>query len=143
MNRTRILVVEDDRKTAAAVKLYLEQAGMEAVLAHDGPGGLKEARTGRYDLLVLDLMLPGMDGLELCRKLRRTHNMPVIMLCMPPTFPRRSMMTPRVSANSAMAWLNPLMMKFGSTKALKAKYPMFWGRVFRVMRIRNGGSLPS
>ncbi len=80
MDRPRILVVEDDRKTAAAVKLYLEKAGMEAMLVHDGPGGLDKARSGRYDLLVLDLMLPGMDGLELCRQLRRTSGMPVIML---------------------------------------------------------------
>ncbi len=80
MGKPRILVVEDDRKTAAAVKLYLERAGMEAVLVPDGPGGLAEARTGRYDLLVLDLMLPGMDGLELCRNLRRTSAVPVIML---------------------------------------------------------------
>lgn len=80
MGKPRILVVEDDRKTAAAIKLYLEKAGMEVVLVHDGPRGLAEARSGRCDLLVLDLMLPGMDGLELCRNLRRTSSMPVIML---------------------------------------------------------------
>lgn len=76
----RILVVDDERKIAEVCRDYLVVAGFEVLLAEDGPGGLALARSERPDLVVLDLMLPGMDGLDVCRELRRESNMPIIML---------------------------------------------------------------
>ena len=75
-----ILIVEDDARTSASVALYLRHAGYEAVQVADGPSALIAAADLRPDLIVLDLMLPGLDGLEVCRTLRRAMNVPVIML---------------------------------------------------------------
>ena len=78
--KRRILVVEDDHKTADLVKLYLENDGYEVSLAHDGARGLDLARDGKPDLVVLDLLLPVVDGLEVCRTLRRESDVPIVML---------------------------------------------------------------
>jgi DNA-binding response OmpR family regulator len=75
-----VLVVEDDRKTSAAVKLYLESAGFEVAVAFDGRQGLEAARSLRPDLVVLDVMLPQVDGLEVCRALQAESEVPVILL---------------------------------------------------------------
>ncbi len=75
-----ILVVEDDPKTAATVRLYLENAGFRVDVASDGAEGLRAARTGDFDLVVLDIMLPRLDGTDVCRKLRADSAVPVIML---------------------------------------------------------------
>jgi DNA-binding response OmpR family regulator len=65
-----ILVVEDDKDIAGLVSLHLRDGGHEVTVVHDGADGLDEALSGRYELLVLDLMLPNVDGLELCRHVR-------------------------------------------------------------------------
>ena len=78
--RRRILVIEDDRKTAEIVGLYLERDGYQVLTASDGAQGLGLARESKPDLIVLDLLLPGMNGLEICRTLRRESDVPVIML---------------------------------------------------------------
>jgi DNA-binding response OmpR family regulator len=75
-----ILVVEDDRKTSAAVKLYLENAGFAVTVAFDGRQALDAARSLRPDLVVLDLMLPQVDGLEVCRTLQAESAAAVILL---------------------------------------------------------------
>jgi DNA-binding response OmpR family regulator len=77
-----ILVVEDDRKTSAAVRLYLENAGFEVAVAFDGRQAIEAARTLRPDLIVLDVMLPQVDGLEVCRTLQGESEVPtpVILL---------------------------------------------------------------
>lgn len=80
MKKSRVLIAEDDPKTSATIKLYLEHAGFEAVVASDGRRALEEARSGDYDLVILDLMLPEIDGLNLCRLLRAESAIPVIML---------------------------------------------------------------
>ncbi|MFE3682873.1 response regulator transcription factor [Streptomyces sp. NPDC059095] len=77
---SRILVVDDDPTVAEVVTGYLERAGHAVDLAVDGPAALRAAAARRPDLVVLDLMLPGMDGLEVCRRLRATGPVPVIML---------------------------------------------------------------
>ncbi len=77
---SRILVVDDDPTVAEVVTGYLERAGHAVDLAVDGPAALRAAAARRPDLVVLDLMLPGMDGLEVCRRLRATAPVPVIML---------------------------------------------------------------
>ncbi|MBI3360170.1 MAG: response regulator transcription factor [Chloroflexi bacterium] len=76
----KILIVEDDRKIADLIRLYLERDGYHVVMAYDGREGLELARSKRPDLIVLDLMLPRMDGLEVCRAIRAEANTPIIML---------------------------------------------------------------
>ncbi len=76
----RVLVVDDDVKTVELVKLYLNRDGYRVLTAYDGVEALRLAREGHPDLIVLDLMLPGIDGLEVCRTLRAESDVPVIML---------------------------------------------------------------
>jgi two-component system, OmpR family, alkaline phosphatase synthesis response regulator PhoP len=76
----RVLVVEDDTDTAHVVRAYLERDGFEVEVARDGVSGLERALTDRPDLVVLDWMLPGLDGLSFLRTLRRDGALPVIML---------------------------------------------------------------
>src|SRR5688572_23984829 len=78
-----VLVVEDERDIADLVRYHVERAGMRCVHAADGGAALRLARAERPDVVVLDLMLPGLDGLEVCRQLRRdaaTRGLPIIML---------------------------------------------------------------
>src|SRR5579883_356677 len=76
-----ILIVEDDMRIATFVRQGLEESGYSVTLAYDGEEGYLAARYSNYDLIVLDLMLPKMDGLEVARKLRAEHrSMPILML---------------------------------------------------------------
>jgi len=76
----KVLVVDDDTKTVELVKLYLNRDGYRVLTAYDGLEALRQARKRQPDLIVLDLMLPGMDGLEVCRTLRDETDVPIIML---------------------------------------------------------------
>jgi len=76
----RVLVVDDDTKTVELVKLYLNRDGYRVLTAYDGAEALRLAREANPDLIVLDLMLPGIDGLEICRTLRNESDVPIIML---------------------------------------------------------------
>ncbi len=79
----KVLIVEDERDILQLVKLYLEKEGYRVSTAATGPDGLKAVKSERPDLLVLDLMLPDMDGLEVCKRLRaepQTAALPIIML---------------------------------------------------------------
>jgi len=76
----KILVVDDEPKIAEICQDYLKAAGFEVATAQNGPDGLNAARREKPDLVVLDLMLPGMDGLDVCRTLRRESDVPIIML---------------------------------------------------------------
>jgi DNA-binding response OmpR family regulator len=80
MPKPRILVVEDDPRTASSIALYLRHGGYDVVVAGTGPDALTEAVRQPPDLLVLDVMLPGLDGFEVCRALRQRSAVPVIML---------------------------------------------------------------
>lgn len=75
-----VLIVEDDTRIANWVKVYFERAGYSAEVTHDGESGLALARDLAPDLIILDLMLPRLDGVELCRILRRESDVPIIML---------------------------------------------------------------
>jgi len=76
-----ILVIEDDRDIARLVELHLRDMGCEVRLAHDGRTGLEQVLGKSFDLVILDLMLPGIDGLDLCRRLRaRPEYIPILML---------------------------------------------------------------
>ncbi|MGH8838284.1 MAG: response regulator transcription factor [Jiangellaceae bacterium] len=76
----RVLVVDDDPTVSDVVRRYLERAGFAVDKAGDGPTALALAALRSPDLVVLDLMLPGMSGLEVCRRLRRESDVPVVML---------------------------------------------------------------
>jgi len=76
----RILVVDDDARTVELVKLYLHRDGYKVLTAYNGTEALRLAREGHPDLIVLDLMLPGVDGLQVCRTLRAESDVPIIML---------------------------------------------------------------
>ncbi|NBH60416.1 DNA-binding response regulator [Anaerotruncus sp. 80] len=76
----KILLVEDDTKIARFVELELAHEGYSVVKAFDGRQGLELAEGGGFDLMLLDIMLPGLNGLEVLRRLRRASDMPVIML---------------------------------------------------------------
>lgn len=76
----KVLVVDDDAKTVELVKLYLNRDGYQVLTAYDGNEALRLAREGYPDLIVLDLMLPDIDGLAVCRTLRGESDVPIIML---------------------------------------------------------------
>src|SRR5206468_8130777 len=80
MTGNDILVVEDEEAIAEAVRARLASEGYRVRVAHDGPQALQANAEERPDLVVLDLMLPGMDGLEVCREIQKTDWVPVLML---------------------------------------------------------------
>lgn len=75
-----VLLVEDDERLAALTRQYLEKHGLLVVLEYDGLAGLNAARRGNFDVLLLDIMLPGMSGLEVCQRVRRVSDVPIIMI---------------------------------------------------------------
>ena len=83
MARPRILIIEDERALTEVLTYNLERDGYEVLVAHDGQEGLRKAQMHLPDLVLLDLMLPSLDGLEVCRQLRageRTRSIPILML---------------------------------------------------------------
>jgi two-component system, OmpR family, alkaline phosphatase synthesis response regulator PhoP len=80
MSPKKVLVVDDDVKIVELVKLYLNRDGYMVLVAYDGNDALRLARESHPDLIVLDIMLPGMDGLQVCRTLRTESSVPIILL---------------------------------------------------------------
>jgi two-component system alkaline phosphatase synthesis response regulator PhoP len=80
MPNKRVLIVDDDAKIVELVKLYLNRDGYGVITAYDGTTALKLARESHPDLIVLDIMLPGIDGLEICRILRQESSVPIVLL---------------------------------------------------------------
>ena len=77
---SKILIVEDEEAIADLEKDYLELSDFEVTIENTGDNGLETAMTGDFDLVILDLMLPGMDGFEVCKKIREEKNIPIIMV---------------------------------------------------------------
>ena len=77
---SKILIVEDEHEIAELEKDYLELSGFEVDVANDGQIGLDKALSEEYDLIILDLMLPNVDGFEICRQVREEKNTPIIMV---------------------------------------------------------------
>src|SRR4030043_282869 len=75
-----ILVVDDERNIVHLTRLYLAKEGFEVETAYDGRQALEKAQSHHPDLIVLDVMMPEMDGFEVCRELRKTSNVPIIIL---------------------------------------------------------------
>lgn len=77
---SKILIVEDEEAIADLEKDYLELSDFEVEIENTGDGGLEKALSGNFDLVILDLMLPGIDGFEVCKKIREEKNIPIIMV---------------------------------------------------------------
>ncbi|MEG0145493.1 MAG: response regulator, partial [Clostridia bacterium] len=80
MNKTKILLVDDDPNISQLVNLYLTKEGFDVTIAERGDEALKLFKTAAPNLVLLDVMLPGMDGWQVCREVRKVSNIPVIML---------------------------------------------------------------
>ena len=76
----KVLIVEDDKNIADLLRLYLEKEGMDCQVANDGLVGLEKFHQFQPDIMLLDIMLPGLDGWSVCKKVRETSKMPIIML---------------------------------------------------------------
>jgi len=77
---SKILVVEDEELIAEMIQFNLEKSGYEVEVVYDGLAAVQKANSINPELILLDIMLPGINGFEVCRQIRRTHNMPIIML---------------------------------------------------------------
>ena len=77
---SKILIIEDEVAIAELERDYLELSGFEVEIENTGDGGLKRALDEKFDLFILDLMLPGMDGFEICKRIRKVKNTPILMV---------------------------------------------------------------
>jgi|SRR5690606_25661435 len=80
MSGTRVLVVEDEKNLAEALKFNLERQGYTVLVEHDGHGAIQRVERDQPHLVILDVMLPGLDGFEVCRRVRSQSNVPIMML---------------------------------------------------------------
>ena len=80
MKESKILIVDDDQNICELLRLYLQKDGFETVVAGDGDAALTMLQTEKPDLILLDIMLPKMDGWQVCREIRKTSSVPIIML---------------------------------------------------------------
>ncbi|MGQ9631563.1 MAG: response regulator transcription factor [bacterium] len=76
----KVLIIDDDRKLAHLIKGYLERSGYSVETAYDGKSGLESVEREAPDIVILDLMLPGLDGLEVCRRIRKDSGIPILIL---------------------------------------------------------------
>ncbi|WP_418921801.1 response regulator transcription factor [Clostridium aestuarii] len=79
-NQKKILIIEDEKKIARFIELDLKHEGYKVDIEYDGRSGLNSIETGDYDLVLLDIMLPGLNGMEVCRRVRQFTDTPIIML---------------------------------------------------------------
>ena len=80
MENYKILVIEDEKQMAMFIEMELTHEGYSVSVEYDGREGLKKAENVDYNLILLDIMLPGLNGMEICRRLRQTSKVPIIML---------------------------------------------------------------
>lgn len=80
MSQTKILVVDDDRNICELLRLYLEKEGFTPILAYDGEMAVEKFEEQKPSLVLLDIMMPKLDGWQVCREIRKTSNVPIIML---------------------------------------------------------------
>ena len=80
MTKQKVLIIDDEENVCELVSLYFGKAGYDVVCAADGGEGLDKLREQRPDIVILDLMLPGMDGIDVCKEIRKTSNVPLVML---------------------------------------------------------------
>jgi len=80
MTKQKVLAIDDEENVCDLISAYFDKAGYEVMTAADGVDGIEKARLYRPDMIILDLMLPGMDGLDVCKEIRKSSNVPIIML---------------------------------------------------------------
>lgn len=80
MNNKKILIVDDDNNICELLRLYLEKDGFSTIVANDGEAALHQAQINNPDLILLDIMMPLLDGWQVCREIRKNSNVPIIML---------------------------------------------------------------
>ena len=80
MSESKILIIDDDQKLVSMIKNYLEKDGHEVITAFDGVEGIEKIERNKLDLVLLDLMLPKLDGLEVCRIIRKESSIPILIL---------------------------------------------------------------
>ena len=80
MEKTKILVVDDEKEIADLLEIYLISDGFEVLKAYNGEEGLRILEQEKVDLMLLDVMMPGIDGLEMCRRVREDKNIPIIIV---------------------------------------------------------------
>ena len=80
MDNKKILIVDDDKNICELLRLYLEKDGFSTIVANDGGQALTAAQINNPDLILLDIMMPILDGWQVCREIRKTSNVPIIML---------------------------------------------------------------
>lgn len=80
MTKQKVLIIDDEENVCELVSLYFTKAGYDVICAADGGEGLDRLRDQRPDIVILDLMLPGMDGIDVCKEIRKTSNVPLVML---------------------------------------------------------------
>ena len=80
MNGKKILIVDDDNNICELLRLYLEKDGFQTIVANDGKSAIELESSAKPDLILLDIMLPMMDGWQVCREIRKSSSVPIIML---------------------------------------------------------------
>ena len=80
MSKLKILIVDDDTNICELLRLYLDKEGYETLLCHDGESAVKLHESENPDLILLDIMLPGLDGWQVCREIRKSSEVPIIMI---------------------------------------------------------------
>lgn len=153
--RLQLLIVDDDQKLCRLLRNYLEPMGYDVTTTHTGPEGLDKALQGTWNAVILDVMLPGLDGLEVLRRLRQKSNVPVLMLTargeepdriaglevgaddyLPKTFSTRELLARlravirRTSTNGAPAYIAPpteMELKVGELRLVPASHSAWLG----------------
>lgn len=80
MEKDKVLIVDDDENICELLRMYIEKDGFDIAIANDGPEAIEKFNDSPFDLVLLDVMLPGMDGYQICQELRRISAVPIIML---------------------------------------------------------------
>ena len=80
MSLGKVLVIDDDNNICELLRLYLEKEGYSVILSHDGEEAIVKFNALKPDIILLDIMLPGLDGWQVCREIRKKSNVPIIMI---------------------------------------------------------------
>ena len=100
----KVLVVDDEKLIVKGIRFSLEQDGMEVDCAYDGEEAVEKAKDKKYDIILLDLMLPKMDGLEVCQQIREFSNVPIVMLTAKGEDMVLNMVRMIISPNRSISW---------------------------------------
>ena len=140
----RILIIEDDPEIIKLLELHLSDVSYETTMAMEGNEGLRLALENDYELILLDLTLPGLDGIEICRELRATKNTPVIMLTAKSEEIDRVLgleigaddyMTKPFSIRELLARIKAVLRRSNKLKRNKKTLLLYWQKVLKLILI--------